>query len=128
MNNKRTPENIKPDENAGLNDRESDLIQNEYGVASKEALLRRASDINLPSQILAKPMPFLNASPSPYENEGFEDDDDAGAHDDDAGSDFDPLREDVSSEGSCRTSIYNRSQAGDNEDSAANRSSEVSSA
>jgi hypothetical protein len=81
-------------------------------------LLRRASDLNLlPPQAKTPFDGILNASPSPYENEGFEDDEDLGGHDD-AGSDFDPLREDVSSEGSCRTSIYNRSQAGDNEDSA----------
>ena len=62
-------------------------------------------------------------SPNPkYENEYFEGEDEAA----DLGSDEysadscvhdDPLREDVSSEGSCRTSIYQRSQKGeDNED------------
>ena len=62
------------------------------------------------------------ASPSPYENDGFEievDDDNIDEHQDLEGNDDsdygveDPLREDVSSEGSCRTSIYQRSQKDD---------------
>ena len=64
-----------------------------------------------------------NESPNPYDNDGFEndaDDEDLDERDhaddcDSQGEDSDvedPLKEDVSSEGSCRTSVYQRSLKG----------------
>lgn len=56
------------------------------------------------------------SSPGPrYEDDGF---DEEQHHSDNYSDDsHDPIGEDVSSEGSCRTSIYQRSQKGDNESS-----------
>lgn len=68
----------------------------------------------------------LEESPSPYENEDFEVEDGGdnmayhgrggGEHESDGAGEY-GVEEDVSSEGSCRTSIYQRSQKGDDSDS-----------